>query len=191
VSVAAVGLLVLAGRQFFLNGIKTSPGISSTRAYAEAPALIAERERKQERESEVSITVPIASERNENASLDMLVKREERPSEVKVAANVVPETSSQKNVNVSQPKAQPKTQPAKNQPAKPQPAKTQPVKPQPAKNQPAKTQPAKTQPAKKSINTACKDIINAFIKTMEGTNRSLYVQDRSRGSGKKVKEGRI
>ena len=61
VSVAAVGLLVLAGRQFFLNGIKTSPGISSTRAYAEAPALIAERERKKEEES--SVPVPIAGEK--------------------------------------------------------------------------------------------------------------------------------
>ena len=43
VSVAAVALLVIAGRQFFLNGLKSSPGISSTRAYAEAPALMIER----------------------------------------------------------------------------------------------------------------------------------------------------
>lgn len=48
VSVAAVGLLIVAGRQFFLNGLKSSPGISSTRAYAEAPALIAERENRTE-----------------------------------------------------------------------------------------------------------------------------------------------
>ena len=47
VSVAAVVLMVIAGRQFFLNGMKKSPGMSSTRAYAEAPALIAERERKE------------------------------------------------------------------------------------------------------------------------------------------------
>lgn len=46
VSVAAVGLLVLAGRQFFINGLKTSPGITTTRAYADAPALIAEREQE-------------------------------------------------------------------------------------------------------------------------------------------------
>ncbi len=52
VSVAALGLLILAGRQFFLNGMKTSPGMSSTRAYAEAPALIAEREQKEQREQE-------------------------------------------------------------------------------------------------------------------------------------------
>ena len=50
VGVAAVGLLIIAGRQFFLNGFKTSPGISSTRAYAESPALIAERENKLESE---------------------------------------------------------------------------------------------------------------------------------------------
>lgn len=48
VSVAAVGLLVLAGRQFFLNGMQTSPSITSAKAYADAPALIAEREKEQE-----------------------------------------------------------------------------------------------------------------------------------------------
>lgn len=53
VSIAAVGLLILAGRQFFINGMKTPPGISSTRAYAEAPALIAERERRAEAEAEL------------------------------------------------------------------------------------------------------------------------------------------
>lgn len=50
VGIFAVVLLVIAGRQFFLNGMKTSPGISSTRAYAEAPAVIAERENKDELE---------------------------------------------------------------------------------------------------------------------------------------------
>ena len=48
VSVAAVVLLIIAGRQFFLNGLRTSPGISSTRAFAESPALIAEREARKE-----------------------------------------------------------------------------------------------------------------------------------------------
>ena len=48
VSVAAVGLLVLAGRQFFINGMQSSPEVTSSRAYAEAPALIAEREREAE-----------------------------------------------------------------------------------------------------------------------------------------------
>ena len=48
VSVAAVGLLVLAGRQFFINGMQSSPQVTSSRAYADAPALIAERERETE-----------------------------------------------------------------------------------------------------------------------------------------------
>ena len=47
VSVAAIILLVIAGRQFFVNGMKTSPGISSTRAYADAPAVVAEREKRE------------------------------------------------------------------------------------------------------------------------------------------------
>ena len=50
VSVAAVGLLVLAGRQFFISGLQTPPDISSTKAYADSPALIAEREAELERE---------------------------------------------------------------------------------------------------------------------------------------------
>lgn len=45
VSVAAVALLLLAGRQFFLKGVQTSPEVTSTRAYADAPAVISERER--------------------------------------------------------------------------------------------------------------------------------------------------
>ena len=154
VSVAAVGLLVLAGRQFFLNGIKTSPGISSTRAYAEAPALIAERERKKEEES--SVPVPIAGEKDENPALDSIVKQEVKQEEKhnddsqRVLASV-PETPRQTLVNVSQ------TPPKKNSsaPAKPvQPQKTQPAKQQPkpqAKPQPQKTQassPKKTEPAK-------------------------------------------
>ena len=48
VSVAAVGLLILAGRQFFINGMQTSPEVTSTRAYADAPALRAEREKEAE-----------------------------------------------------------------------------------------------------------------------------------------------
>ena len=74
VTIAAIGLLILAGRQFFLNGMKTSPGMSSTRAYAEAPALIAEREQKEQRErteaaetnavtvAEVKGTAPVSAE---------------------------------------------------------------------------------------------------------------------------------
>ena len=161
VSVAAVGLLVLAGRQFFLNGIKTSPGISSTRAFAEAPALIAERERKKEKEEEISVPVPIAGEKDENPALDAIVKQDanqEIKQEAKQNDNSqsvlasVPEAPKQTLVNVSQ------NPPKKNSPApakpvqspKPQPAKPQP-KPQ-AKSQPQKTQAnsqKKNEPAKK------------------------------------------
>ena len=141
VSVAAVGLLVLAGRQFFLNGIKTSPGISSTRAYAEAPALIAERERRQERESEENVTVRIADERNENASLDSIVKQQEAKSEVAAA---VPESPKPALVNVSP--VQPKTAPVKIAQTPPKKTSPAPAKPQPAKVQAqAKSQPQKTQ----------------------------------------------
>lgn len=55
VSIAAVGLLVLAGRQFFINGLQTSPEITSTRAYADSPALLAEREREQEEAEENAV----------------------------------------------------------------------------------------------------------------------------------------
>ncbi|MBQ9627833.1 MAG: SPOR domain-containing protein, partial [Synergistaceae bacterium] len=148
VSVAAVGLLVLAGRQFFLNGIKTSPGISSTRAYAEAPALIAERERKKEKEAEVYVSVPVAEEKDENPALDSIVKQEAK-QEINAAS--IPETQKQTPVNVSQtPPKKILPAPAKPvQAAKPQPPKPQ-VKPQP-KAQTAKIQASsqkKNEPAK-------------------------------------------
>ena len=57
VSIAAVGLLVLAGRQFFINGLQTSPEITSTRAYADSPALLAEREREEAAENPVAPAV--------------------------------------------------------------------------------------------------------------------------------------
>lgn len=153
VSVAAVGLLVLAGRQFFLNGIKTSPGISSTRAFAEAPALNsqkqAERERRQKEES--SVPVPIAGEKDENPALDAIVKQEanqevkqetkQNDDSQRVLASV-PEAPKQTLVNVSQ------NPPKKNSPAPSKPAQQkQQVKQQP-KPQPVK--PAKKEtPAKK------------------------------------------
>ena len=43
VGVSALVLLVLAGRHFFVSGIKTSPEITSTQAYADSPAIMAER----------------------------------------------------------------------------------------------------------------------------------------------------
>ncbi|MBR4196854.1 MAG: SPOR domain-containing protein [Synergistaceae bacterium] len=44
VGIAAVGLLFLAGKQFFASGMKSSPSITSTRAYTDSPAVMAERE---------------------------------------------------------------------------------------------------------------------------------------------------
>ena len=67
VSIAAVGLLILAGRQFFINGMKTPPGISSTRAYAEAPALIAERERAAEAQAELMTHTAQAQDKDSQA----------------------------------------------------------------------------------------------------------------------------
>lgn len=62
VSVAAVCLLVLAGRQFFINGTKTSPEVTSTRAYADAPALIAEREQEEKLMPPVAKVTPAPDE---------------------------------------------------------------------------------------------------------------------------------
>ena len=45
VGVAALSLLIIAGRQFFVNGMKSSPVITETRAYTDSPALMAEREK--------------------------------------------------------------------------------------------------------------------------------------------------
>ena len=74
VGVSAVILLVIFGRQFFLNGLKSSPGISSTRAYAEAPAIIAELERKAEPEAVVKISEPVSDEISQ-------AKPEDKPEE--------------------------------------------------------------------------------------------------------------
>ena len=63
VGVFGVLLLVIAGRQFFLNGLKTSPGIATTRAYAEAPAIIAELERSRlENEAAAKVPDPVSSD---------------------------------------------------------------------------------------------------------------------------------
>ena len=47
VGISALVLLVLAGRHFFVSGIKTSPEITSTQAYANSPAIMAERSKTQ------------------------------------------------------------------------------------------------------------------------------------------------
>ena len=57
VGIAGVALLGIAGWHFFIDGIKTPPGISSTKAYAESPVLIAERERFAEIQNE-AVKIP-------------------------------------------------------------------------------------------------------------------------------------
>ena len=117
VSVAAVGLLILAGRQFFINGIKTSPGITSTRAYADSPALIAERQR--EAEMKARTAVPVAEEKP--VVSEAAVSKDEGVT----LAEVIPPVA-------SVPAVQPTSTPA---PQKPEPAKKIAA---PAKSQPEK-----------------------------------------------------
>lgn len=47
VGISALVLLLLAGRHFFVKGIQTSPEITSTQAYADSPAILAERKNSQ------------------------------------------------------------------------------------------------------------------------------------------------
>ena len=77
VSIAAVALLIIAGRQFFLNGLKSSPGISSTRAFAEAPALIAERGE---------------SDKKADSEIVLLLSKLEVSDDVKIVAEVKSES---------------------------------------------------------------------------------------------------
>ncbi len=72
VGVAAVGLLILAGRQFFINGMKTSPGITSTRAYSESPAIMAEREKLRD-EAESAVKAEIATKEPEKLTQENTV----------------------------------------------------------------------------------------------------------------------
>ncbi len=67
VSVAAVCLLIIAGRQFFINGTKTSPGVTTTRAYADAPALIAEREQEEKLMPTVANVTPSVQDKDEGS----------------------------------------------------------------------------------------------------------------------------
>lgn len=134
VSVAAVGLLILAGRQFFVNGINTAPGISSTRAYAEAPALIAEREKKQEEENiSVAENAPAPS-----VSLDV----------AEVTTEVAPEKTD--FLAIAEVVAQPQNSP---EPAKAAPAKTATTRTATAKTTQSRTTAKKTTPAKSAANT--------------------------------------
>ena len=86
VSVAAVALLVIAGRQFFLNGLKSSPGISSTRAYAEAPALMIERG-EVVKSADAEIVLPLA-----NIPVSAEVSSEPKFTEVKPETKPEPQS---------------------------------------------------------------------------------------------------
>ena len=98
VGVSAVVLLVIFGRQFFLNGLKSSPGISSTRAYAEAPAIIAELERKAESEAVVKIPAPVSDEVSQ-------AKPEDNPEEDLFALAVAVQNPKRETSAPAQPKA--------------------------------------------------------------------------------------
>ena len=127
VSVAAVALLVIAGRQFFVNGMHSSPKITETRAYSEAPALVAERLKEQAEDKSTGVTV-VNEEAPVNDSENMVV-----------AAEVVPSIVENKPVKVEAP-APKKTEPVKA--AAPAPKKTEPVKasaPAPKKAEKPKT----------------------------------------------------
>ena len=109
VSVAAVGLLVLAGRQFFMNGLQTSPGITSTRAYADAPALIAEREKEQEQKATPPVTAQPTVQTEPETSEPVLAMQEAAPPVASVP--VVAETPKPQPAKVTAPA--PKPAPAK------------------------------------------------------------------------------
>ena len=144
VSIAAVALLVLAGRQFFINGMKTSPGITSTRAYADSPAIIAEREKKASASptaSKIESAATSKSTSNSTSKPEVKVKTEVKPEDKAVTVLAVAEN------NVAPPIAEVK--PAVVQPAKPKPAPAKPV--QPKKPAPAK-QPAQSKAVAASSN---------------------------------------
>ena len=121
VSVAAVVLLIIAGRQFFLNGLRTSPGISSTRAFAESPALIAEREaRKEENESNSETNNNLISSEDIAAS-DTNLLADSGIKETSTPVIVIAEPVEKTPEKVDPPKPAPTPTPAK--PAKPAPVK--------------------------------------------------------------------
>ncbi|MBQ3403647.1 MAG: SPOR domain-containing protein [Synergistaceae bacterium] len=86
VGIAAVGLLILAGRQFFINGMKKSPGMTSTRAYADSPAMIAERERSQELTQETHDDVAEVMASSQDSTLLAVAGNPEAPAVSEVMA---------------------------------------------------------------------------------------------------------
>lgn len=130
VGVAAIGLLAVAGRQFFLNGIQSSPGIASTRAYADSPVLIAERERREQREK---------NRLNQTIQREIQIENQrerEKELETSQTANKIPENLDFKNNNLAitvEPAKTAKT----SEPSKPVKPAVKPVstpKPQPEKS---------------------------------------------------------
>lgn len=122
VGIFAVVLLVIFGRQFFINGMNSSPGIASTRAYAEAPAILAELERSRlepEPVAEKTASVP--------EDLAEAAKNEDDEEEDLFALSVATQTQKplppvgQKKVNSTSnapaKKTQPQAQTRKTQPA--------------------------------------------------------------------------
>ena len=114
VGVMAVVLLVLFGRQFFLNGLKTSPGIASTRAFAEAPAIIAERERRAESEAVVKVADPAPVEAQAQAKIEE--SKAEDEADMLAVAVEVPKPAPAKTVSKPVPQVQstPKTATARS-----------------------------------------------------------------------------
>lgn len=100
VSIAAVGLLILAGSQFFVNGIGSSPSITTTRAYTDSPAIMAERQK----DEEPVTTTTVADVKNEsNKSSDVA-------SSSGLSSVSEPETAENTILALSRNKATPKTQ---------------------------------------------------------------------------------
>ena len=140
VGVAAIGLLAVAGRQFFINGLQSSPGIASTRAYADSPVLMAERERTRLRQTLENQTQNQASapenldfKFNNNPSVTNTVATLATPAQTNQNQN--PNTNINITVEPVKPETKPAPKPAPKPTAKPA-QKTPPAKPQ----TPAKTQ---------------------------------------------------
>ncbi len=131
VGVAAIGLLAVAGRQFFINGLQSSPGIASTRAYADSPVLMAERERTRLRQ-----TLETQTQNQASAPENLDFKFNNNPNVTNTLATTLA-TPAQPKPNLS----------VKVEPVKPEPKPT----PKPAQKTPP---PAKPQtPTKKQTQT--------------------------------------
>lgn len=101
VGVAALALLVLAGRHFFVKGIQTSPEITSTQAYADSPAVMAERKNNSQSNASTS------AEKTQPSSANTPKKAEDKAANentiLAVAENTVNPKISDVKPAVSQP----------------------------------------------------------------------------------------